>query len=297
MRRHKNVSITIPHLTTPYSTVCCKLTLLNNRYRRVTDLLPTASTPQQAYDESTPSGGDQRFMYNVGPIQSVATSTCQDDSGLFEVNFHDERYLPFEGTGAIATWQLEIPSVFPQFDLNTISDVILHVRYTARDGGSTLADAVKLIQLDELNGMLNAAKKSGLFQMYSLPQMFSSVWNQLLTSVGNTAIVKLPISSLPFFTRKHGPTIDQLMLFVELDTNTTSGGSFPSQVQVAVNGQTPPTMLNPDPNNVKGRFFGTYSGTMVVLGTDFTLQLVGWSTSSLALLRDMVILAHYTLAV
>jgi len=264
----------------------------------VTDLLPTASTPQQSYDESTPSGSDQRFMYNVGPIQTVATSTCQDDSGLFEVGFHDERYLPFEGTGAIATWQLQIPSVFPQFDLNTISDVILHVRYTARDGGSTLANTVQLIQLDELNGMLNAAKKSGLFQMYSLPQMFQSVWNQLLTSPGNTTTLKLSISSLPFFTRKHGPTIDQFMLFVELEANTTSpGGSLPSQVQVSVNGQTPPTTLNPDPNNVKGRFYGTYSGPMVVLGTEFTLHLVGWSAGSLALLRDMVILAHYTLTV
>jgi hypothetical protein len=298
MRRHKNVSITIPHLTTPYATACCKLTLINSRYRRVTDLLPTASTPQEAYDESTPNGGDQRFMYNVGPIQSVATSTCQDDSGLFEVNFHDERYLPFEGTGPIATWQLEIPSVFPQFDLNTISDVILHIRYTARDGGSALADAVRAIQLDELNGMLNAAKKQGLFQMYALPQMFSSVWNQLLTSVDNKAVVKFPISSLPFFTRKHGPTIDQLMLFVELDTDgpTSGGGSgnLPSQVQVAVNGEAP-TVLNPDPSGVKGRFSGSYSGPMVIMGTEFTLQLVNMSKDALALLRDMVILVHYSL--
>jgi hypothetical protein len=27
---------------------------------------------------------------------------------MFELNFRDERYLPFEGAGAISTWQLEL---------------------------------------------------------------------------------------------------------------------------------------------------------------------------------------------
>jgi hypothetical protein len=44
----------------------------------------------------------------VGSIQSVATSNAQNDSGLFELNFRDERYLPFEGTGAISSWRLEL---------------------------------------------------------------------------------------------------------------------------------------------------------------------------------------------
>jgi hypothetical protein len=102
MRRHKNVSISIPCVTGPYTSISCKLSLINNRFRRSTDLVSSAATAQESYDESPP-GGDPRFTYNVGTMQSAATSTCQDDSGLFEVNFHDERYLPFKATGTIST--------------------------------------------------------------------------------------------------------------------------------------------------------------------------------------------------
>ena len=34
---------------------------------------------------------------------------AQNDSGLFEPNLRDERYLPFEGCGAISSWCLELP--------------------------------------------------------------------------------------------------------------------------------------------------------------------------------------------
>jgi hypothetical protein len=33
----------------------------------------------------------------------IATSTAQNDAGVFEFNFRDERYMPFEGAGAIST--------------------------------------------------------------------------------------------------------------------------------------------------------------------------------------------------
>jgi hypothetical protein len=47
-------------------------------------------------------GDDPRFRDNVGAIQSITTSSAQNDSGLFELNFRDEWYLPFEGAGAIS---------------------------------------------------------------------------------------------------------------------------------------------------------------------------------------------------
>jgi hypothetical protein len=42
---------------------------------------------------------DDQFTKNFSPIESIATSTGQNDSGLFELNFRDERYLPFEVQG------------------------------------------------------------------------------------------------------------------------------------------------------------------------------------------------------
>lgn len=65
-----------------------------------------------------------------------------------ETNLRDERYLPFENSGVVSEWQLELPANPSkgdpaQFDYNTISDVILHIRYTAREGGGLLRNAAQ----------------------------------------------------------------------------------------------------------------------------------------------------------
>lgn len=72
------------------------------------------------------------------PITAIAVSSLEDESGVFELNFHDERYLPFEGAGAISKWRIELPDKFKQFDYDTISDVIIRLRYTSVDGGDKL---------------------------------------------------------------------------------------------------------------------------------------------------------------
>ena len=51
------------------------------------------------------------------------------------MNCRDERYLPFEGAGEIARWRVELPRDTNAFGFDTISDVVLHLRYTAREGG------------------------------------------------------------------------------------------------------------------------------------------------------------------
>jgi hypothetical protein len=67
---------------------------------------------------------------------------------MFETNLCDERFLPFEGAGAISTWTLSLPTN-RSFDYATISDVILHMRYTARNGRQALASQA-LAALKEL---------------------------------------------------------------------------------------------------------------------------------------------------
>lgn len=84
---------------------------------------------------------------------------------MFETNLRDERYLPFEGAGVISTWRLEMPSEIRQFDYNTISDVILHIRYTARDGG---ADSLKRAVAD--------ATAAGMVRLFSVRHEFPSEW-------------------------------------------------------------------------------------------------------------------------
>lgn len=94
---------------------------------------------------------DPRFRDSSGAIQSIVTSSGQNDSRLFETNLRDERYLPFEGSGAISEWQIQLPKDFRQFDYDTISDVVLHLRYTAREGGEPLKNHA----VTELQNALN----------------------------------------------------------------------------------------------------------------------------------------------
>jgi hypothetical protein len=62
-----------------------------------------------------------------GITQSIVTSNAQTDSGLFEANLQDKRFLPFERTGVISDWRLQLPSDFKQFDYSTTTDFILHI--------------------------------------------------------------------------------------------------------------------------------------------------------------------------
>ena len=52
---------------------------------------------------------------------------------MFALNFDDERYLPFEGTGAVSRWALVFPRPDRQQDaLRSLTDIIVHVQYTAK---------------------------------------------------------------------------------------------------------------------------------------------------------------------
>ena len=105
---------------------------------------------------------DNRFADYYGSMQSIVTSSAQNDGGLFETNLRDERYLPFENSGVISEWQLQLPADPSagdpaQFDYDTISDVVLHIRYTAREGG----DALGKRALADLKSKINAAEAVG----------------------------------------------------------------------------------------------------------------------------------------
>jgi Tc toxin complex TcA C-terminal TcB-binding domain len=73
--------------------------------------------------------------------QAIATSSGQNDSGLFQLNFEDPRYLPFEYMGAVSRWRVELPPQNNFFPLDTVSDVMITLNYTAREGGELLRRA------------------------------------------------------------------------------------------------------------------------------------------------------------
>jgi hypothetical protein len=57
---------------------------------------------------------------------------------MFELNFRDERYLPFEYQGAVSRWRIELPPENNYFDMDTLSDVIVNLNYTSRECGVPL---------------------------------------------------------------------------------------------------------------------------------------------------------------
>lgn len=114
-RRLKSASLTIPCVTGPHDGVSATLTLgARTRIQR---------TPGAALVDADP--------VMLAP-QSIVTSSGQADTGLFEANLRDERYLPFEGRGAVESeWTIELPKETNRFERDTLTDVILHLRYTA----------------------------------------------------------------------------------------------------------------------------------------------------------------------
>ena len=201
MRRIKSVSVTIPCVTGPYASVDCTLRLLKSSIRYGN----TLRNGKYARDAES---DDPRFADSFGEIQSIVTSSGQNDSGMFETNLHDERYLPFEGTGVISDWRLELPRHFHQFDYDTISDVILHIRYTARDGGSLLKDASAAELQTALNDIVRSANETGLVQVFSLRHQFPSEWYRLTSADGNGDHVQaFPIPSTRFPFLFQGKTI------------------------------------------------------------------------------------------
>jgi hypothetical protein len=92
----------------------------------------------------------------------------------------DERYLPFEGAGAKSTWRLELPTDFPTLDYQTISDVVLHLRYPAKDGGEDFRDAAR----GAVRDLLGDTTRSPLVQLFSLRHEFLAEWHRFVNYGG-----------------------------------------------------------------------------------------------------------------
>lgn len=205
MRRIKTVALSIPCITGPYTGVHATLSLLRSSVR-------VSSVRSDPYARN-PTGDDARFRDFGGAIQSVVTSTAQNDSGLFEVNLRDERYLPFEGAGVISTWRIELPSDVPSFDFETISDVVFHVRYTAREAGQLRAaatDTVKQVLQDP----------TSLMALFCLNYDFGDAW-YLFGSAANDATRRLTLAvdqeRFPYWVKRLGMDDHLVATFAVID--------------------------------------------------------------------------------
>lgn len=213
-RRIKSVSLSIPCILGPYTTPSCSLTLLEHRYRMKGG--NSSAGDYYTYDIT----GDERFHTDRVPVNSLAISTAMQDAGRFELNFKDDEYIPFEGAGVIGRWHLELPSPVKQFDYSSISDVVMHVRYTALQGGGTWRTVAHQAVLD-FHNKLHAQAESGLVSMLDLKADFSNEWYNAFREKpkrdGPASLALTHLSSrLPYWTTSK--TVMVHALWIILDT-------------------------------------------------------------------------------
>jgi hypothetical protein len=139
LRQIASVSVSLPALVGPYQNVRATLTQTGSSLV----LKPDLDAVKFLKDSTTGSG--TQVKRNLNASQEIALSAGLDDNGTFVLGADDPRYLPFEGTGAISDWVLAFPnptSAAQQQLLGSLNDIVVSVRYTARNGGSTFADQV-----------------------------------------------------------------------------------------------------------------------------------------------------------
>jgi Tc toxin complex TcA C-terminal TcB-binding domain/Neuraminidase-like domain/Salmonella virulence plasmid 28.1kDa A protein len=203
LRRLKTASLMLPAVVGPYTSLNCTLRLLEHKYR----IRPIAQTAND-YPENT-EGTDDRFTTVNVPITSIAVSSQDTEAGVFELNFRDERYVPFEGAGAISKWRIELPSQFRQFDYDTITDVVLRLRYTAMDGGDKLKTAAAQTVQDYIGSVENLSRNEGLFAAFDLKHDFPDEWyraNRLAADATERVLTIDHLNDkLPIFTKGRSP--------------------------------------------------------------------------------------------
>ncbi|KAL3454415.1 hypothetical protein BJX65DRAFT_301056 [Aspergillus insuetus] len=230
-RRIQSVTVTIPCILGPYGSVNCTLTLTDHRYR----ISPTVNS--QGSDYASTGKDDPRFHHDEIPITAIAVSHGQNDAGVATLDFRGERYMPMEGAGAISSWKITLPSKYRSFDYRTISDIVLHIRYTARDGGEKLADAatIQLAKYFDAAAAISAA--TGLYSLLDLPNDFSSAWHALKRPLGGVRALpqSIPLQNLsnmiPFHARHNGAsTVRDIFVFIGWEDSVVPGDSSRLQV-------------------------------------------------------------------
>lgn len=189
-RKIKSVSISIPCVVGPYVNVACKLKLESSRMRSIEDLSALEDV-NNLHEEN----------------KRIFTSNAQNDAGLLEFNFRDERYLPFEGAGVDSTWHLKLPSKIRAFNYNSITDVVFHINYTAVYSG--ILEAAIEDDFETSSNLINT--NGGLFRVFSLKMDFPNEWHQARTT-GSAMLINITEMHFPYFAKRDSFSIQSGVL-------------------------------------------------------------------------------------
>jgi len=148
LRQLVQISVSLPAALGPYENVRMVLGQRSSSYLLKPDWGGTRYLYHQAGElPEDEDDVDPRFVVaNQRPGQHVVISADLEDNGMSSSQDGDERYRPFEGTGAVSSWTLTFPrhtSARQQDVIRALQDIIIHVRYAAVDGGKAFADQVR----------------------------------------------------------------------------------------------------------------------------------------------------------
>jgi hypothetical protein len=274
MRRIKNVSLTLPCVVGPFVGVHCRLTLLSS----ITRIDPRLNGPVasccgkpvvdvvkrvcrscgQAHpavvrpiDGAVVQNGypvlpdDPRVIRQFAAAEAIATSTAQNDAGLFEVNFRDERYLPFEFLGAAGRYRIELPPDNNFFDFTSVTDLVLHVRYTAREGGEVLRAAAT----EAARTRLPDAGQRLIDVRMEMPDVWQRFTGQ--PTGPRTAELAIDRDLFPFLPGQPDLRITRLQVFFVAPAATTDGIAPAADQTIELTVARPPTACTACPTTVQ----------------------------------------------
>jgi hypothetical protein len=146
---------------------------------------------------------------------------------VFELNFRDERLVPFEGAGAVSEWRIEIPQETNRFDLRSITDVVMHVQYTARQGGGLLREAAL--------ASVRAAQIPRAWRLLSAKHEFKSAWKALeseLDESGNQVLTLSLGDKLPFIPGTGPVLLRNFYASFDVQHPTAAAAAVDAQIQI-----------------------------------------------------------------
>lgn len=288
LRRISSVGVTLACVNGPQSGVNAQLTL-HKAFRRDE---PKASAELEE---------DTGLSY-----PSIVISGGPEDTGLFQTDLKDVRYLPFERHGAISTWHLRLTAQqYKQIDWATLSDVVLHLRYTARDGGASFRAEVEAglaAKLDALvggdTGLGGAPTTAGLVAAVSARRDFADAW-YLAQNSGAMDVFEVAVGDafLPEFAQ--GGRVDGVPR-VHVFAVGPAGGSptadlYLDGLRVNSEGEAPsqPTSLNPWGGSGVV-YWGRWSPGLTALPGTLKVQLkAGFTFDDLS---DLVAIVEYSVS-
>lgn len=177
-RRIRSVRVTIPAVAGPYVNVMATLSL-DASWIRTSPSVDPQEAPRPRID-------------------SITTSSARNDAGAFELNFRGEKYVPFEGAGAVSEWSLSLPTSVRMFDYNTITDVVLHFDYTASFDGAH-RDVVQGVTEGFVSSLRQRLSDEGIVRAFSLREEFPPAFSRLVAA--DTVELDIDERHLPFFAR------------------------------------------------------------------------------------------------